>query len=372
LLPSLSVLIPNWNGVALLPTCLASVAALDYPADRIETIVVDDGSTDGSTNLIAEQHPSVRLVVHDENLGFAAACNTGARAATSECVAFLNTDMRVEPGWARSLAAAYDPGRGYVCVAGVILDWDGAYIDFAGGWTSFHGYVGHEDYGKPVTDVRIVDGRDLLFACGGSMLVQRDVFLETGGFDPAYFAFFEDVDFGWRLWLFGHKVRLAANARSFHRHHGTVSALALDQRERLYERNALLTLLKNLDRDNLGRLLAPSLFLLVKRALLDERAPVYGGETGGPSSSPLRAVDDVLRDLPGVLERRREVQGRRLRGDQDIFALFGRPFTPLLVEESYVNASRQLRALFDVDALFAPPPSRPRRILRQARTTLGR
>ena len=369
---SISVVIPNWNGAALLAECLDSVAAIDYPTDRLEVIVVDDGSTDGSLELMATEYPHIRVVAHEANLGFAAACNTGARHATSECVAFLNNDMRVDVGWARGLATAYDAARGYVCVAGVILDWSGVKIDFAGGWMNFHGYVGHENFGKPVAEDRIEDGRDLLFACGGSMLVQRAVFLDVGGFDPTYFAFFEDVDLGWRLWLLGYKVRLASRARSFHRHHATVSSLSFERREYLYERNSLLTLIKNLSDENLAPILAPSLFLLIKRSLLGVRAPIYGanGFAGsGDTVVPLRAADDVLGELDRVLEQRREVQRRRRRADREIFSLFHQPFTPLLLDESYVDAGRNLRAAFDLDEVLSPVPSairwrRPLRLLR--------
>jgi len=367
------VVIPNWNGAALLPDCLDSVDALDYPADRLEVIVVDDGSTDASRSLVRTEYPQVRLMAHEENLGFAAACNSGARGATSDCVAFLNNDMRVDAGWARGLASGYDPAGSYVCVAGVILDWDGARIDFVGGWINFHGYVGHVHYGKPRNEERIEDGRELPFACGGSMLVERAVFLELGGFDPSYFAFFEDVDLGWRLWLAGYRIRLAGSARSFHRHHGTVSGFPLERREFLYERNALLTLIKNVGDENLPTLLAPALFLLVRRSLIHTPSPIYdvenrGGERDG--SAPLRAAVDVLAGLDGVLQQRRDVQSRRRRDDSEIFPLFRQPFTPLLLDESYVEASRTLRSAFDLDRLFAPAPSggRVQRALRRLAT----
>ena len=59
--------------------------------------------------------------------------------------------------------------------------------------------------------------RDLLFACGGSMLIEREVFLAVGGFDPDYFVFFEDVDLGWRLWLLGYRVVLQPTAITYQR-----------------------------------------------------------------------------------------------------------------------------------------------------------
>jgi len=361
-LPSVTIVIPNWNGASHLRDCLRSIEALDYPDELLGVLVVDNGSTDES-RAVVRHHRNVKLLELRENQGFAAACNVGARAAASECVAFLNNDMRVEPAWLRALVDAYDPSAGYVCVGGVILDWDGGRLDFAGGWVNFHGYAGQDHFGETVNEELIEDGRDLLFACGGSLLVARDVYLELGGFDPAYFAFFEDVDLGWRLWLAGYKVRLAARARSFHRHHGTTLAIPDHRRDLLYERNALLTLLKNVGDENLAAVLAPALFLLIQRSLLQTgsaREPFALAASDRAESETvhrkglarLHAVSDVLDRLPDVLERRREIQRLRKRDDVEIFALFGRSFVPLLFNERYLEASIGLRAAFGLDRLF--------------------
>ena len=339
-LPSVAIVIPSWNGVAHLPDCLDSIEELDYPRDRIEVVVVDNGSTDGSSALIEESYPQVHVVALDENRGFAEACNEGARRATSECVALLNNDMRVEPGWLRGLVAGYEPDAGYVCVAGVILDWDGERIDFAGGWVNFHAAAGNEHFHAPLNEALIEDGRDLPFACGGSMLIAQDVFLELGGFDPAYFAFYEDVDLGWRLWLAGYKVRLSGASRCFHRHHSTGASIPSDRQMLLLERNALWTLIKNVDDENLAPLVASALFLVVMRGVLASPSPRFD------------AVAEVVADLPQLLERRSDVQRRRKRSDTEIFDLFGRPFAPLLETEPYVEASVAVRTLFGLDRLF--------------------
>ena len=362
-LPTVSVVIPSWNGAEHLRHCLDSLRQVDYPEDGLEVIVVDNGSTDGSRGLLESEYPWVRLVSLEENLGFAAACNEGARAATSDCVAFLNNDMRVEPHWLRGLVSGLDPASGYVCVGGVILDWEGARIGFAGGWVTFHGSAGQEHFLDPMREELVEDGRDLPFACGGSMLIDRDVFLDLGGFDPSYFAYYEDVDLGWRLWLAGYKVRLAGTARCFHRHHGTGSGIPLYRRTLLTERNALFTLIKNVGDENLASVLAPALFLLTKRAAMSSESARDSFDVDSSDSAEtetvkraslarLHAASDVLADLPQLLERRREVQRRRRRDDGEIFALFGRPFALLSHDEAYVEASVNLRAAFGLDRLF--------------------
>jgi GT2 family glycosyltransferase len=350
--PTVSIVIPNWNGAAHLRNCLDSLETLEYLHERVETIIVDNGSEDESRALVEDGYPGVRLIELDENVGFAAACNAGARAASHDCIAFLNNDMRVEPRWLTALVDRYDPRAGYVCVAGVILDWEGERIDFAGGWVNFHGFAGQMHQGKALDERLIEDGSDLLFACGGSMLIDRKVFLGLGGFDPAYFAYFEDVDLGWRLWLSGYKVRLAGLARTFHRSHG--SGLPLHRRLFLCERNALFTLIKNLDDRNLPQLLTAALFLLVKRSALRMESDREEGRAS------LTAAAEVLANLTEVLERRREVQARRTREDREVFELFRWPFARITGDVDYAKATEDLRTAFRLDELFAPRVLRAR------------
>lgn len=361
--PTVSIVIPNWNGAHHLRDCLGSLQELDYPDEKFEVIVVDNGSVDESRSLIESEYPWVLLIPLDKNLGFAAASNEGARRATSECIVFLNNDMRVEPGWLGELARSYEPADGYVCVAGTILDWEGTRIGFTRGWVNFLGHAGQDHYLEPLDERLIEDGSDLLFACGGSMLIRRDVFLDLGGFDPEYFAFFEDVDLGWRLWLSGYKVRLAGGARVQHRHHATSSAIPLHRLAVLYERNALFTLIKNLEDDNLAPILASALFMLVKRTLVFSKSPRENFDLDASDDSkeetvlryglaPLHATSDVIAGLPKLLDKRREVQSRRRRADSEIFALFNRPFVPFSQEEGYIEGSLNVRAAFGLDQLF--------------------
>src|SRR5213075_442139 len=103
--PHVSVVIPNFNGMEHLEQCLASLGELDYPADRLEVLVVDNASTDESARFVRKRFPKTRLLELTENRGFAAACNRGAHDGRGSVVAFLNNDMRVDPAWARELVA---------------------------------------------------------------------------------------------------------------------------------------------------------------------------------------------------------------------------------------------------------------------------
>src|SRR5436190_2997233 len=102
-LPTVSVVVLNYNGLKHLDTCFLSLGALEYPKDRLELILTDNGSSDGSVEFMRKRFPQVRVVETGGNLGFAAGNNFGVERATGQYVAFLNNDTRVEPDWLSEL-----------------------------------------------------------------------------------------------------------------------------------------------------------------------------------------------------------------------------------------------------------------------------
>ncbi|MGC8827650.1 MAG: glycosyltransferase family 2 protein, partial [Anaerolineae bacterium] len=104
--PLVSVIIPNWNGAALLPACLDSLRAQTYR--RLEIIVVDNASTDDSAALVRERYPEVRLILLPENRGLTGGVNAGIRAAQGEIIALLNNDAEAEPAWVEVLVQALE------------------------------------------------------------------------------------------------------------------------------------------------------------------------------------------------------------------------------------------------------------------------
>ena len=370
---SVAVVLVNYDGVDHLGPCLDSLAAQDYPRELTEVLVVDNGSTDGSLELLARDYPWVTVLPQGHNTGFAPAVTAGVTAASAECVAFLNNDMRVDSHWLSELMNAYNPDHRVVCVAGQIQSWDGETVDFVEGVMNFYGMGEQVGYGKPVGAVDVRDGQQVLFACGGSMLVSRHIYLSTGGFDPEFFAYFEDVDFGWRLAVLGYEVRFAEKAISYHRMHGTSSRFPEHQRLKLYERNALRSVLKNYGDDLLAQVLAPALLLLIKRAMtrgaLHEQQDAYdiGGDRE-PTEVVLRsalahlhAVDDVLEGLDTLIEQRERIQRARQRDDTEIVELFGYPFAPVLSDLNYVDVQRKVVDGFGLAKMFER--HRARRVL---------
>jgi len=129
-LPDVSVVILNFDGRHIIDRCLQSALALDYPSDRLEVIVCDNGSSDGSVEYVRTRFPSVRLVPLDRNYGFAEGNNRALAACRFQWVAFINNDMWFAPSWLRKLVAPLATQPALACIAGRILDWDGSHIDF--------------------------------------------------------------------------------------------------------------------------------------------------------------------------------------------------------------------------------------------------
>lgn len=314
-LPSVSIIVLNWNGKSHLADCLGSLLALDYPEPRLEILLCDNGSKDGSTDFVRERFPKVRVVALDHNYGFAEGNNRAAKAASGEWVAFLNNDMWVEPSWLRNMLEPLETQPRLACVASRIMNWDGSEIDFIGGGVSFHGHGFQVDHGARTSPHDVP--RRLLFACGGAMLIRRDLYLEVGGFDPAFFAFFEDVDLGWRLNILGHDVWYTPKATAYHRHHSSANRIEPHQIGVLYERNALAMIYKCFDDANLAAALPVALLLVNERGLelasLDVNAFAIPGDTASQSdSSPQwEPGDSLIPPQPSLVARGQKVLRQR-------------------------------------------------------------
>jgi hypothetical protein len=367
--PSVSVIILNYNGRIHLDACFKSLLQQDY-SGQIEIILVDNGSTDDSVAFVRQAFPQVRMLANAKNTGFAPAANQGVRAATGQYVAFLNNDAYAAPDWISQLVGFAEARReeGVVCVASRVLDWQGQRIDFVMGSVNFHGFGAQPLFRVPADRLQLAE-EPLLFANGGAMLIDRQVFLEIGGFDEDYFAYFEDVDLGWRLWVCGYKVLLNPHAVAYHRHHATASTMYPYQTRLLFERNALMTIIKNYDEPHLQKILPTALLLLCKRAVLEagdkvERSDFDLRKRDGEELFPtmdvpksvmscLLAVDDLIGMLPKLYAKRAAIQAMRKRDDKEILPLFRTPLSSNFGDYyPYTITVEQIVKQFDIPAVF--------------------
>lgn len=199
------MVIPNRNGRRWLVGCLDAVAAQSLAA--AETIVVDNGSQDGSLELLRERYPHVRVERLPRNLGFAVAANRGIAAASAEAVALVNTDVVLAPDWLQRAVAALaaDPLAAAVATKMVDLADPGLIYD-AGDVLRRDGVC--EQRGRFRRD----DGRfdapgEVFAACAGAAVYRRAAVLSVRGFDERLVAYLEDVELGLRLRLAGWRCR---------------------------------------------------------------------------------------------------------------------------------------------------------------------
>ena len=304
---SVDVLVVSWNGRHHLETLLPVLETQQVPGATVKVRLFDNGSSDDTVAWVRSAHPRVDVLAHPGNIGFSAANNRLAEKSSASALALVNNDTRPQSDWLPELVAALRKAPPDVAaLSGCIVDWDGDRLDFGRGVMTFDGHAFQLDYHRPMADVELPEeGGELLFPCGGNMIVRRDSYLAAGGFDETYFAYLEDVDLGWRLWAAGERVASAPRAVVHHRSMATSQLLGNANRGLLFERNAYATVFKNYDGELWPKLMPVVQMTLLARIqhLLAYRNP-HGHElaidpfsasgeewTGAPAGSVTRAGD---------------------------------------------------------------------------------
>ncbi|GJM22354.1 MAG: hypothetical protein DHS20C15_22690 [Planctomycetota bacterium] len=368
-LPSVSIILVNLNGVHHFEKLFESLREIDYPGDLLEVVMVDNASVDGSLEWLDKHAPDARTVQCRQNHGFAGGVNVGVEASNGEVLVFLNTDMRVEPQWLRELVAPIVAGEAE-CTSSMTLSWDGKVVNFGGSAMNFHGIgwqVGMDDpdidrYRKPC---------DTLFACGGSMAIPREVYDDAGRFDEEFFAYYEDVDLGFRLWVLGYRVMYVPSSLAYHHHMSTSRRIDVHKIRLLQMRNPLWVVYKNYEESVLNRVLPATLLVHQKRmhyvlalddvgyridardargrgrmhqTMLKMRASKRSVGIPPPAKADMLAISDFTGLLDAMSVKRREIQARRKRPDAEIVKMFRIPFWAV---EHHPEFSHMIRGLMD-------------------------
>jgi GT2 family glycosyltransferase len=213
--PLASVVIPNWNGAHHLPTCLDSLRKQTYP--HLEVILVDNGSTDGSQDLVTENYSEVRLLALDSNLGLTGANNAGFRSARGEILISLNNDTEATPHFAEALVAALEDHLEAGMAAAKMLLFDqrdrihSAGDGYGVDGVPFNRGVWERDEGQFDEPGWVFGG------CGGAVAYRRAMLDDVGLFDESFFMYCEDVDLNWRAQLAGWKCWYVPDAVVHHK-----------------------------------------------------------------------------------------------------------------------------------------------------------
>ena len=341
------MVILNAKGIELLRRCHASVRQSQYP--NFDILVVDCVSPD-----IAAFDPGAGSrtdVLHLEvDVGPAEQHNVGARRVGGDTpyIAFVDNDVEVHPLWLGQLVAALDSAPPQVaCVVGSLYDTTrGLYVDDT--ILQFPG-VQHARFAETVRPER----RLLDFQTGAAFLVRRNVFHQLGGYDPSFFIYSDDSDFGWRLRLTGRDILMVPEASVVHRRSSTAGG---NPRFRgLRVRNGVLSGIKNLAPLSLPLLAVNELlrlFGLLAGSVLDR-------EVRRLLRQYLAGLGSIFRlDLGDLMERRRFVQRTRIRSDREVFARS--PSEAARVLETGEVDLPMLKAFFLVSAILCRllPPTR--------------
>lgn len=210
-----TVVIPNFNGIDFLQDCLQSLQEQEPGTPEYRVLVVDNGSQDGSAELVREKFPQVELEVLSENTGFCHAVNVGIEKACTPFVILLNNDTKVKPGFVAGLCSAIEEKPEAFAVSAKMLMWDRPeLVDDAGDRYCALGWAYGRGKGKPA--VQYTEPVRVFSACGGAAIYRKQVFDEIGLFDEAHFAYLEDLDIGWRARIFGYHSYYEPSAEVIH------------------------------------------------------------------------------------------------------------------------------------------------------------
>lgn len=241
---SFSVIIPNWNGKHHLEECLDSLCKQTF--DNFETILVDNGSSDGSVEFTCSKFPEVRSVALGENIGFAGAVNMGIKVAQGEYIVLLNNDTEVEPHWLENLALAIRENLDVWIFASKLINYyDRNLVDSAG--DAFDLALGPYKIGEREPKEKFSQRRFIFGACGGGGCYKRELFYRIGFFDEDFFAYFEDVDLSCRANWAGVRTLFVPDAIIYHKV-GATSGANKSSRDRfdvLRRRNYVFLIVKN-------------------------------------------------------------------------------------------------------------------------------
>jgi len=308
-MPAMSVIIVNWNGQHFLQECLSAMRRQVFR--DFETIVVDNGSDDGSVQFVRDHFPEIRLIALQKNVGFSAANIAGYAQATGEVIVLLNNDTEADSRWLYELSEASRecPEAGSFASKMLYFD-ERERIDNCGFGVTSAGFI--VDFGRDEQDgptwskVRPVFG-----ACGGAAAYRRTMLEDVGFLDPDFFMTYEDVDLSFQAQLRGHKCIFIPSAVVYHRYRATMKKYWTYSRQTYFsQRNIEFVYVKNMP-------LKLMLIALPQRLAYEFGSSAYFLKAGSGGAF-FKAKLDSIRQLPLLLRKRRDVQKTRRVTDSQL------------------------------------------------------
>jgi GT2 family glycosyltransferase len=321
-----SLIILNWNGKHLLDRCLASVLSQTYP--KLEILVVDNGSKDGSVDYLRSQYPQVNIVVNSENLGFCGGNNVGLRQAKGDYIVLLNNDAVLGPHCIEELHKTIEKDKGVGCVASKILLADGSNkIDAAGIAICLDGLsIGR---GRTESGDKYNEEAEVFFASDCCCIYRKELLADIGLYDEDFFAYAEETDMGWRSQLRGWRCLYNPRAVVYHEHSSSLGSYS-PFKVFLVERNRIWVAFKNLP----FKFLVKGLAYTFQRYFYQATGAFTGKGAAGEFAKSLskwqlawiliKAYTAGIAGLPKMVKKRKEILENRRISDHEIEELFRR------------------------------------------------
>jgi GT2 family glycosyltransferase len=299
-MPEMSVIVVNWNGKHLLETCLTALRRQTFR--DFETILVDNGSMDGSVEYISANFLEVEILRLSQNRGFAAANIVGYDRARGDLIVLLNNDTEAEEHWLEEMSKASRayPKAGSFASKMLLFD-ERNRIDICGFDITAAGLtidLGHGEQDGPEWS----EPRNVFGACAGAAAYRRRMLEDVGFFDADFFGTYEDGDLSFRAQLRGYECIFVPGAIAYHRLTATMKKYP-ERQAYLSQRNVEFLYLKNMP---LGLMISS----LPQRVLYELGACMYFFKKGAGKTF-LKAKFDAVKQLPAILRKRKEIQARR-------------------------------------------------------------
>jgi len=242
-----TIVIPNYNGIKYIQACLESLYS--GTTKEFAVIVVDNASTDGSMEIVRERFPQVQLIVNQHNTGFSHAANQGIKASATPYVILLNNDTLADLSFIHELEKVMDEDKNknlFSASAKLISLQDRDRIDDAGDYYCALGWAFARGKGKK--ENKYSKNCDIFAACAGAAIYRRELLEENqvGLFDEEHFAYFEDIDIGYRAKIYGYRNRFAANSIVYHAGSAASGSRYNTFKTRLASRNSIYLIYKNM------------------------------------------------------------------------------------------------------------------------------
>jgi GT2 family glycosyltransferase len=300
--PCISVIIVSWNSAAYIFRCLNALVAQTFT--DFEVVLVDNGSTDGCLDGVESRWSGLTLRIErlEENRGFAAANNLGARLAHGEWLALLNSDAFPDPDWLEKLflAAGRHPEFSFFASRQIQAN-SPDFLDGAGDAYHISGLAWRRYAGLPAAQFGL-ETEEVFSPCAAAALYSRQAFLQVGGFDEDFFSYHEDVDLGFRMRLQGFRCLYVPDAVVYHIGSATLGAQS-DFALYHWQRNFIWSFVQNMPSALLWRALPAHLmanFIYQLNYTLRGRGKIL-----------LKAKKDALRGFSRALRKRRMIQENR-------------------------------------------------------------